>query len=209
MVEEIEDFKKCVSDADSEEDMKACSEDLREAGVQLKCKRKDILSLYVHPVKNRETNAINKPEGGLWTSSFTPFENYCSDWIRWMSRNMEDDMSDDCKVIVPGADAEILEIDDKEEYLEVLREYGIKGEMGTKGLDFEKLAEDYDGIRLTDEGEMTLGHPFDVVEELRERGIADFHSWDSESTVWFKNKFKGAIDIDDVPHTCETDEVIG
>lgn len=44
------------------------------------------------------------------------------------------------------------------------------------GFDFERMAEEYDGLHLTEEaaGSLHLSYPLDM------------NSWDCESTVWFR-----------------------
>ena len=139
------------------------------------------LKPYIEPVINDWV----KPHGGLWTSTYTPDEKYCSDWIVWCVREeMYEWVSDSCYILYPNPDAKILTIDSKEDLKRVIDQYHIV-KNGKKYLDYERISKDFDAIHLTERGQWDT--------RLLEPNL---YGWDCESTLWFRNKFLGAIPIE-------------
>jgi len=148
---------------------------------------------------------INKPEGGLWTSTFLPSgdEVYgmCSDWLRWCKSDMPDWLpksEDYCWVLYPSDDAEVVEVDDLEDYLQLLKYYSwLNPVTNKKEINFARLARDFDGFHLTENGVWKLRHLWEYPD------IESFYGWDCESTVWFRWKFDVVRPLKAVPHSCK------
>jgi hypothetical protein len=104
-------------------------------------------------------------------------------WVLWV---------DDC--------ARIVEIDSIDDYLAVIERYGtVYPPSGRLTIDFERLANDFDGLHLTESGVCEVAShywPYFNIENL--------YGWDVESTLWFRWVFKDVRHISEVPHTCKT-----
>lgn len=127
----------------------------------------------ISPVKNQRFG-MNKPYGGLWTSTYNP--EYGSDWIRWCIGN---DFSThfDGFILYPKQDTRILTIDSLEDLKNIFSEYGLKNELlfpFSECLDFEAISKDYDGVNLTENGQWETRFSFPHT----------LYGWDCESTVW-------------------------
>lgn len=143
-------------------------------------------------VKNRN---FVKPSGGFWTSTY--LEEFGSDWVQWCLGehfSLPEDHKWDSWLLVPEKDAKIYTIDSyhdlhvlMEKYKATLEMPGVPKELLSSltspfmtHLDFEKLANDYDGIRLTQKGqwETRFSEPYTL------------YGWDCESTLWLNYKFE-------------------
>jgi len=122
-----------------------------------------------------------KPKGGLWTSTYSPETG--SGWVEWClgeQYNVPAGYRWRAWLFKPPADSLVLHIDTYADLVRVLEGgFGISGpgsslHAGGMGLDFEKLAQHYDAIHLTDQGqwETRLSHPHSL------------YGWDCESTIW-------------------------
>lgn len=138
------------------------------------------------PVRNRSNSIILKPEGGLWTSTYTPLGEFDSAWMRFYYGR---DKLRTGQVFRVSPKARLVTIHSLEDLRLVHEAYGIArppkppeemanvwGVFHPARLDFEELAKDYDGMHLTEAGER----------ETRDR-FADYTlaGWDCESTLWF------------------------
>jgi len=146
----------------------------------------------IKPIKNF---MFNKPEGGLWTSTFLPegeeFDKMCSDWLRWCLSDMPEWLpksEDYCWVLYPSDDVKVFEIDTLDDYIKCLEKYGYLNPTTKKReINFEKLQMDYDCLHLTEGGFWGLRY----IPEYPE--YQTFYGWDCESTIWFRWKFKISI----------------
>jgi len=131
-------------------------------------------------IKIRNDPHFTKPIGGLWTSTYTPDEEYCSDWIRWCAYEMPEWLTGECYVLYPRKDARIYTIDSYSDLERLFRKYGIRVVDTFAVLDWERIAKDYDAVHLTHKGMMEthLSRPLSL------------YGWDCESTVWFRNVFE-------------------
>ncbi len=67
---------------------------------QIWCAREGGVSIdlsKVQPVKNN----FRKPYGGFWTSTYSPNEEYCSEWIEWMCVEMPEWATGNCYLLEP------------------------------------------------------------------------------------------------------------
>ena len=138
-----------------------------------------------------------KPYGGFWTSTFTPDAEYDSDWIRWCSSEGFHAGRETFRLAVES-DLRIVEVDTLSDLRNVLERYENDAEPYVnipheQALDFEALAEDFDGMRLTAEGQVKTRMP----------GMSqpNLYGWDSECTLWFSWSFE---DVEYVG-TCENE----
>lgn len=129
-----------------------------------------------------------KPVGGMWTSSFTPDDEYDSDWIRWCSH--EGFLSGrHAWRLVPENDLRIIEVDGMEDLWAVVQRfrddsYGPEYPSGIQdhALDFRFMAEEFDAMRLTAEGQKKT--------RLTGSKEPDLYGWDSECTLWLRWPFE-------------------
>jgi len=129
------------------------------------------------PIRNRMD--FVKPKGGLWTSTYHP--KFISAWVFFCKTEYPEPLQGaSLWQMTVKEDAKVYTIDTLEDLLK-LDEMGLLKDSampGGKVIDFEKAAEVFDGIRLTDAG-------------VENTGAADFHiptlyGWDVESTLWFR-----------------------
>lgn len=126
-----------------------------------------------HPIKNRN---FVKPSGGLWTSTFLP--DGTSDWIRWcISEEFLDPNAYSKWILIPSSNARIFTVNTPDDIAILCNDQVPTGGFTTP--DFEKLAEKYDAIHLTEEGQANtrFSMPF------------SFYGWDCESTLWLNWAF--------------------
>lgn len=164
---------------------------------QITCPR--IEKLEVGEIKN---GLFNKPLGVLWTSTFTPQGEYCSDWIEWCVNNMPEWLpysEDKCWVLIPKDDCKIVVIDSMQDYLSVLNEYSAVTKYG-KMINYEKLSEKYDAIHVTTKAAYDLR----FIDSNRYPDIMSLYGWDVESTAWFRLCFKEIKRLSDIKHKCKT-----
>ena len=126
-----------------------------------------------------------KPRGGLWTSTFS--EATGSGWVEWClaeSYGIPKNYQWHAWMLVPAPEALILEIDSYEDLRRTLEDdgYGIRpAPLWNRGmsLNYEKLADHFDAIHLTDNGQwktrLSLPHTL--------------YGYDCESTLWLRWQF--------------------
>ena len=126
---------------------------------------------------------FNKPKGGLWTSTYVP--KFISAWVYWCETNYPPPLTGKSLwQLKIKEDAKIYTINTREDFLK-LEELGLLKDSnmpGGKVIDFEKAAEVFDGIRLTDSGVENTG-VWDLV-------TPTLYGWDVESTIWFRWVFE-------------------
>lgn len=143
---------------------------------------KEMPSPYrIQPIRNRPH--FCKPLGGLWTSTFDLQRG--SDWIQWClyeQFNVPKDNVWNGYILIPARDARLFIIDSEQDLIDMLSWYG---ELPAPEYDynrypnFENMLSDFDGIRLTEQGE----------KETRLSRPHNLYGWDCESTLWFRWKF--------------------
>lgn len=143
-----------------------------------------------NPVKNQSYDHNMKPEGCFWTSSWIEEEKR-SDWVRWcLSEDFEDSYAHPWYLLSVRPDARIYHIDSQIDLWELWTKYQRfdlprHNPFHTHWIDWEKVAQDYDGVHLTEKGnaECHWGDPIDL------------NCWDVESTVWFRWVFESVEEI--------------
>lgn len=138
-------------------------------------------------ISPRRLTAVNrnhtKPKG-LYTSSAIEIGNKLrSDWYGFM--NSEQFGKAECIIVLKvDPSAKVQEVNSREEYLELVEKYGtnpLGGAWGNKSLNFDAIAKEFDGFRITRKG-------YYAVEDLS-------YGWDVEQTVWFNNAVLTPIPI--------------
>lgn len=155
-----------------------------------------------------------KPYGGLWTSSQQRVECgwtgevYPSDWLRWCYTESWIGGTEVWR-LMPEQDLEVVEVDGLDDLRVVMDRFGQREEiishyegdepvyagLSAKNLiDFETMAEQFDGMRVTVDGQAET--------RITESGEPDLYGWDSESVLWFRFAFEeweflGEIDPED------------
>lgn len=135
-------------------------------------------------VKIRDVAAgLNKPAGGLWTSSYV-INDKCG-WEKWVAREEfnEDEYTKKWMLSI-NENARVLTIDSKEDAEKAYEDFPLLGDCNVPELNYENIAQKYDIVHLTENGyeENNLGPmgkilPAFLFEEL------SFDSWDCESSL--------------------------
>jgi hypothetical protein len=136
-------------------------------------------------VQNRDDACfIKKPAGGtgLWTSSWRD-ETKDSAWVEWCYDN---DFGEQYKknwyLLTPLENVKLFVVDSMADFHHLLGNYGYEDakmrsyRIYRTCIDFERMAQDYHGIWLTEKGN----------EETHLSYSDDLNSWDCESVLWFK-----------------------
>ena len=138
------------------------------------------------PIENRDDGII-KPDGGLWTSSVKDGEP-CA-WLQWC-RAEHFGLSDEtrCWWLDPDPEARVLVIDSETDTTRILDAYERTDDVGGVGrmfaaFDYEAMADDYDGLRLTSTGQRET--------RFSKPGM---YGYDCESTIWFDWVFTSVTD---------------
>jgi hypothetical protein len=143
-----------------------------------------------------------KGKGGLWTSTYLG-NDLGSDWIQWCLANefgLPKDNIYHGYILEPKDNLMIYTIDSLEDMHILFDEYGYKMYPVTEmeGIDWQKMAEDFDALHLTSNGEAVTRHGFsffrDITSELKpewkSKTMRNFYGWDCESCFHFKWNFK-------------------
>ncbi len=129
---------------------------------------------HVEPVRN-ECWIKPKLGSGLWTSTY---RNNSSDWVETPKGMALYEPEDNWFLLEPYPAARILTIDTAADLQNLLREFAQFPAWSTRTRypDFERLAQHYDALHLTEDGQerTRLSHPHSL------------YGWDSESTLWFR-----------------------
>lgn len=143
-----------------------------------------------------DTNWVtNKPDGGLWGSTYTPEENYPSDWVDWCVGDFYNTSS--CRFGVSyelNPNGRVCEITSVEDYRSMMKTYGRSqfspadnapkwGNITT--IDWVKLAKDYDAFHITRDAFLQMRLPSDAILELEHGYLANFYAYDCESWIIF------------------------
>ena len=120
-------------------------------GLQLFLHDEDVLRPEIPPVRN-DPDALRKPRGGFWTSSYDP--EYGSAWVRWcVAYRYNEPLGLHWTVLSVAKSARLALIDSPTDLRRLINRYP-RILRGPRGLDFEKLSQEYDGVHLTNEGYM-------------------------------------------------------
>jgi len=154
-------------------------------GVQLFVGNAVPLPELLEPIKNDpDAYYRQKPHGGFWTSTYRK-ETHDSAWIEWC-RGEEFGDVDKLRwhLLTPRPDCKIYTIDSRMDFKRLLKTHGLVPPIAHMHsffadkltIDFEKLAQEYDGLHLTSRGngQTHLSYPNDL------------NAWDCESILWFR-----------------------
>ena len=157
-------------------------------GAQLHISSSPVMREQVTSVANEEEIFRKKPRHatGLWTSTWRE-STQDSAWVAWCQGTLGDPYEDSWFLLVPHKDATLFVIDSLQDLRRLMNTYPYESRqaprlkaMGSpshfyQGIDFMRLAQDYDGLHLTERGNgrLHLSYPLDM------------NAWDCESTVWF------------------------
>lgn len=146
-----------------------------------------------------ETVYMRKPRAPFWTSSVK--ESGKTDWEDWTDSE-EFKQSPLHFDVVPDEDAKVFVIDDEADIEELFNKYGgfydfkdgsisklPKGKTTSVVVDWNKVAEDFDGVRVTEDAV----HKFHLEGPQWHGDSFDLNIWDAESTAWFKKRFKEKV----------------
>ena len=138
----------------------------------------------IEPVRNTK---FVKPEGGLWTSTYTPDKKFPSAWVEWCVHEMQEWLEDvNFFLLIPRDDANVYVIDSYKDLKHLYKRFGISSEFGFTIMDWEEIAKEYDAVMLTEEGEIST----------RFSTPLSLHGWDCESTLWFRDVFESVKRIE-------------
>ena len=133
-------------------------------------------NITIRPTRMTSVNRNHTKPKGLYTSSAVKVGKLLqSDWYGFM--NSEQFGHAECIVLLKvNPSAKIQEVNSRDEYLELVDKFGtnpLGGLWGNKSLNFDAIAKEFDGFRITRKG-------YYAVEDLS-------YGWDVEQTVWFNN----------------------
>ena len=151
---------------------------------QLFCTRKKEFGKIL-PVKNIICYPV-KPTGGLWTSTYTPNDEYPSAWVKWCIKEQPEWIKDiNFFLLIPKENVNVFIINSFDDLKYLCERFiwpkadSISDVKIFAPLDWEEIAEYYDGVMLTEKGERETRHSY-----------PSLYGWDCESTLWFRNVFK-------------------
>ncbi len=134
----------------------------------------DILEPTIRPISN-DAKTLSKPRGGLWTSTYDA--DYGSGWVRWcVAYRYNEPLDLHWTVVSVSSTAKVAIIDSAADFAGLINRYP-RLLHGRRGLNFERLAQDYDAVHLTHEGYLKSRSP---------RSGPRLIGWDCESTLWFR-----------------------
>jgi len=154
--------------------------------------RDDLSEKYMFNIELR--SRFNKPNGGLWSSTYTPNEPEDSQWIRWCRENCQENwVGRDSILLEIKPTARIWTINSQEELLNLYRLYPSVVTFGNGCyIDYVEVAEDWDIIHLTEEGEFLCRYPRIFVGGQQNIEL-NLYGWDCESSLILNdviNRFK-------------------
>lgn len=104
-----------------------------------------------------QNDSFIKPKGGLWLSPYTKDNEYTSQWHYFLTNEMDINTKGMKGTIISiKENAKILVIDSLDDLKKIFEKYELIDEITSRFfriLDFEKIAEDYDAILLTEKGQ--------------------------------------------------------
>ena len=134
--------------------------------------------IHMLPISNY-TRPWMKPQGGIWTSTYTG-EETGSAWVQWAQVHLLKNEWHSY-LLRPRRDAKVYVIDGRQDLERLLDRFEHPDSpRPTRMIDFEKMALHYDALHLTEKGE----------EETRWGAWGTLYNWDVESTLWFRWVFE-------------------
>jgi hypothetical protein len=150
---------------------------------QLRVDDRSVVEPSIRPVRN-DPKSLSKPRGGFWTSTYD--EHYGSGWVRYcVAYRYTDPFELHWTVLSVASSARVAVVGSAED-LEYLIDRYPRILRRRRGLDFERLSMDYDGLHLPHDGYLRT--------RSRRPGPA-LIGWDCESTLWFRWAFTEWRDV--------------
>lgn len=148
------------------------------------------------PVENKD-DGVHKPRGGLWTSTL---RDDTSGWLDWCKAESFYSGDEIVWLLYPEDELDIYEIDSQADLLTLLDHFerpggdpAIDAQRGTFApIDFETMAEEYDAIHLTEEGQWDT--------RMTRPGL---YGWDSECYLWFRWCFEDIAEHNPITYYTE------
>lgn len=146
--------------------------------------------------KNIFFGTMNKPEGCLWGSTYTPDAAYPSDWIRWVQDECyEVEKYNHGIVFRLNQNARICEIDSVESYREMMKTFKITLDVHSKSemswwknpisVNWAELSKAYDAFHLTEDAFWSMRLPMDDRLDTDEGILPNFYAYDCETWIIF------------------------
>lgn len=155
---------------------------------------------------NNNGNLGIKGGGGLWTSTYID-ESYGSAWVQWCLSNdfqIPEDKIWQGILLTPKKNLKLYHVDSLKDMHIMFDKYGYSylPTLKQEAIDFEKMSQHYDGIHLTNHGEVVTRHgglmfgskDKTLKPEWKEKTMRNLYGWDSESTFHFKWNFEESFD---------------
>jgi|GEM_PF-2895992 len=139
----------------------------------------------VDPIENWNV----KPVGGLWTAPLLDdSDGLATAWTEWMNAEQYVPYGENARLyaLEPRDDVDLFVVDSLDAAKE-LYAFGDSGpaEVLSSAVDYEAIVDEYDGVRLTHEGQI----------DTRLSWEANLNGWDCASTVWFDWCFESVEDL--------------
>lgn len=134
-------------------------------------------NITIRPTRMLNVNRNHSKPKGLYTSSAVKVGKMLqSDWYGFMNSE-QFGHAESILLLKVDPSARIQEVNSRDEYLELVDKFGtnplVGGLWGYKNLNFDAVAKEFDGFRITRKGLYAVA------------GLSD--GWDVEQTVWFNN----------------------
>lgn len=133
----------------------------------------DNLSVSKFKKVNNYSDIPNKPSGGLWSSTFTLRNKYCSDWHRYCDEVLTNRDTRKAVLFNFKNNTRIYRINLQEDLINLVNQYGQYNHPANEmfinfgiepryiSIDFENVSKYYDVIHLTKKGMHSTRSPFD------------------------------------------------
>lgn len=137
-----------------------------------------------HPDPSGITPVVNtgwhKPRGGFWTSTLNLQTG--SDWVHWQHcEQWYASHLEDLYLVVVQGHPRVYTIDSVQDMDGLFAKYPLdQYGCGIPGIDYTRVARDYDAVHITARGQEVTRHTFP----------RNLNGWDCESTLWFRWCFR-------------------
>lgn len=154
---------------------------------------KDINENKFRKVKNTR-RYINKPEGGLWASPLKKDSKYICDWERWcIKENLKEWLGDYYIIFELYKNSKIYKVNNIDDLKLLEKKYGEYDKYKDIDItmktffqpDFEAIAKDFDGILLTEKGQVNTRIP--ILNSLNDYKY-NLYGWDCATLLLFDIK---------------------
>lgn len=151
------------------------------------------------PIKNNPLSATPKPYGGLWLSTYTPNEDYLSEWDMASTDMFGSNIDKQCSLITLKHSARIYTINTHADLTPFVEKYKLVEEDPTlqsilstlqfATIDFEAVCNDYDCIHLTSIGQCNTRFAWGENERY------SLYGWDSETLLILNKECIDTIEL--------------